>query len=159
LSKLNADKHAAQVASETLQQIEHENAVKTLGLRFLDNRFERYVRSAVVEAARESNLQKIGGLREVLLQSLGLGFVVGSHDMFYHERPSYAEFAIELPNFGLAALVGKGLTIARSVRKNWKKLLYLGGHWQMNLPKTFESFDPAQPDAPTGPTWRDLPFR
>ena len=52
--KLKADKHAAQIASETLGQIEYQIAVKTLGLRFLDNRFQRYVRSAVVEAARES---------------------------------------------------------------------------------------------------------
>jgi hypothetical protein len=117
--KLKDDKHAAQVASETLQQIEHQIGVKTLGLRFLDNRFQRYVRSAVVEAARESDLgerylQKIGELREILLQLLGLGFVVGSHDKFYHDIPSYAEFAIELPNFGLPALVGKELTITAS---------------------------------------------
>ena len=117
--KLKADKHAAQVASETLGQIEHQIAVKTLGLRFLDNRFDRYVRSAVVEAARESDigeryLQKIGELREILLQLLGLGYVVGSHDKFYHDIPSYAEFAIELPNFGLPALVGKELTITAS---------------------------------------------
>ena len=117
--KLKDDKHAAQVASETLQQIEHQIGVKTLALRFLDNRFQRYVRSAVVEAARESDLggrylQKIGELREVMLQLLGLGFVVGSHDKFYHDIPRYAEFAIELPNFGLPALVGKELTIRAS---------------------------------------------
>ena len=107
------------MASETLGQIEHEIAVKMLGLRFLDNRFERYVRSAVVEAAREFDLgerylQKIGELREILLQLLGLGFVVGSHDKFYHDIPRYAEFAIELPNFGLPALVGKEMTITAS---------------------------------------------
>jgi hypothetical protein len=90
-----------------------------LGLRFLDNRFDRHVRSAVVEAARESDLgerylQKIGELREILVQLLGLGFVVGSHDKFYHDIPTYAEFAIELPNFGLPALVGKEMTIAVS---------------------------------------------
>jgi hypothetical protein len=117
--KLKADKHAAQVAAETLGQIEHQIAVKTLGLRFLDNRFQRYVRSAVVETARESDLgelylKKIGELREVLLQLLGLGFVVGSHDQFYHDRPNYAEFAIEFPHFGLPALVGKDLTISAS---------------------------------------------
>jgi hypothetical protein len=91
--RLKDDKHAAQVASETLQQIEHQIGVKTLALRFLDNRFQRYVRSAVVEAARESDLgerylQKIGELREVLLQLLGLGSVVGSTDKFYHAFPT-----------------------------------------------------------------------
>jgi hypothetical protein len=117
--KLKADKHAAQVASETLGQIEHQIVVKTLGLRFLDNRLQRYVRSAVVETARESDLgelylKKIGELRDVMLQLLGLGSVVGSHDKFYHDRPSYAEFAIEFPNFGLPALLGKEMTIAVS---------------------------------------------
>jgi hypothetical protein len=117
--KLKADKHAAQVASQTLQRIEHQIAVKTLGLRFLDNRFERYVRSAVVEAARESDLgerylQKIGELREVMLQLLGLGSIVGSADGFHFDRPSYAELAIEFPKFGLPALVGKERTITVS---------------------------------------------
>jgi hypothetical protein len=115
--KLKADKHAAQVASSTLQQIEHQIAVKTLGLRFLDNRFQRYVRSAVVEAAGESDLgerylQKIGELREVLLELLGLDSIVGAHDGF--GRPSYAELAIEFPHFGLPALAGKDLTISAS---------------------------------------------
>jgi hypothetical protein len=117
--RLKDDKHAAQVAAETLQQIEHQIGVKTLALRFLDNRFQRYVRSAVVEAARESDLgerylQKIGELREVMLQLLGLGSIVGSTDGFHFDRPSYAEFAIEFPHFGLPALVGKDLTISAS---------------------------------------------
>jgi hypothetical protein len=120
--KLKADKHAAQVASETLQQIEHQIAVKTLGLRFLDNRFERYLRSAVVEVARESDLgerylQKIGELREVMLQLLGLGSIVGSTDGFHFDRPSYAELAIEFPKFGLPALAGKERTITVSEKE------------------------------------------
>jgi hypothetical protein len=115
--KLKDDKHAAQVASETLGQIEHQIAVKTLALRFLDNRFDRYVRSAVVESARESDLgerylQKIGELREVLLELLGLDSIVGAHDGF--GRPSYAELAIEFLHFSLPALVGKDLTISAS---------------------------------------------
>jgi hypothetical protein len=77
--------------------------------------------------ARESNLgerylQKIGELREVLLQLLGLGSVVGSHDKFYHDIPSYAEFAIEFPNFGLPALVGEELTITASEEELEKAL-------------------------------------
>ena len=114
--KLKDDKHAAQVASETLQQIEHQIGVKTLALRFLDNRFQRYVRSAVVEAAGESDLgdrylQKIGELREVMLQLLGLGLVVGSTDQFFRDIPNYAEYKIEFPAFGLPALAGKTLKI------------------------------------------------
>jgi hypothetical protein len=113
--KLKDDKHAAQVASETLGQIEHQIAVKTLALRFLDNRFDRYVRSAVVESARESDLgerylQKIGELRAVLLELLGLDSIVGTHDGF--GRPSYAELAIEFPHFGLPVLAGKDLTVS-----------------------------------------------
>ena len=54
--KLKDDRHAAQVASKTLGQIEHQIDVKKIGLDFLDNRTERFVKSAVVEAARESDL-------------------------------------------------------------------------------------------------------
>jgi hypothetical protein len=49
--KLKDDKHAAQVASETLGQIEHQIDVKKIGFGFLDNRTERFAKSAVVEAA------------------------------------------------------------------------------------------------------------
>ena len=75
--KLKDDKHAAQVASKTLGQIEHQIDVKKIGLDFLDSRTERFVKSAVVEAARESDLgerylQKIGELRDVWLQLVGL---------------------------------------------------------------------------------------
>jgi hypothetical protein len=115
--KLKADKHAAQVASETLQQIEHEIAVKTIGLKFLEVRSPQFVKSAVIETARESDLgerylQRIGELREVLLELLGLDSIVGPHDGF--GRPSYAELAIEFPHFGLPALVGKELKISAS---------------------------------------------
>ena len=63
--KLKDDKHAAQVASKTLGQIEHQIDVKKIGLDFLHNRSERFAKSALVEAARESDLgkrylQKIG---------------------------------------------------------------------------------------------------
>jgi hypothetical protein len=63
--KLKDDKHAAQVASKTLGQIEHQIDVKKIGLDFLHNRTERFAKSALVEAARESDLgkrylQKIG---------------------------------------------------------------------------------------------------
>jgi hypothetical protein len=50
--KLKDDKHAAQVASATLGQIGHQIDVKRIGLGFLDNRTERFVKSALVEVAR-----------------------------------------------------------------------------------------------------------
>jgi hypothetical protein len=50
-------------------------------------------------------------LREVMLQLLGLGSVVGSTDKFYHDIPNYADYTIEFPTFGLPALVGKKLKI------------------------------------------------
>ena len=51
--KLASDRHAAQVAGESLQQIEREIAVKTAGLKFLDARSEKFTKSAIIEAARE----------------------------------------------------------------------------------------------------------
>ena len=48
--KLKDDKHAAEVASQTLGQIEHQIEAKKIGLDFLDNRTERFVKSALVEA-------------------------------------------------------------------------------------------------------------
>jgi hypothetical protein len=114
--KLKDDRHAAQVASKTLGQIEHQIDVKKIGLDFLDNRTERFVKSAVVEAARESDLgqrylQKIGELREVWLQLVGLRVVVGEHDQFA-SGPMYGLPKIEIPRFGLPALAGKELQIS-----------------------------------------------
>jgi hypothetical protein len=113
--KLKADKHAAQVASETLREIEREISVKTVGLTFLEVRSQQFVKSAVIEAARESDLgelylKKIGELREVLLQLLGLGSMVGAHDDF-HYGIVYDGAEIEFPHFGLPALSGKELKI------------------------------------------------
>jgi hypothetical protein len=118
--KLKNDRHAAQVASKTLGQIEHQINVKKIGLDFLDNRTERFVKSAIVEAARESDLgerylQKIGELREVWLQLVGLRRVVGEHDGFAR-GPMYGGLPkqIEIPRFGLPALAGKELEISVS---------------------------------------------
>jgi hypothetical protein len=113
--KLKDDKHAAQVASETLREIEREIGVKTVALKFLDLRSQQYVKSAVVEAAGQSDLgelylKKIAELRDVLLQLLGLGSVVGAHDDF-HFGPVYDGAEIEFPQFGLPALAGKELKI------------------------------------------------
>ena len=116
--KLKDDKHAAQVASKTLGQIEHQIDVKKIGLDFLDNRTERFAKSALVEAARESDigeryLQKIGELREVWLQLVGLRVVVGGHDGFA-SGPMYGPPKIEIPRFGLPAISGKELEISVS---------------------------------------------
>jgi hypothetical protein len=130
--KLKADKHAAQVAAETLTEIEREIAVRTAGLSFLDKRSERYIKSAVIEAARESDLgrrymQKIDELRQVLLELYGLGFVVGAHDD-YHFGPVYAGSEIKFPYFSLPALAGKEMKITASQQalqnaaEPWRKL-------------------------------------
>jgi hypothetical protein len=130
--KLKDDRHAAQVASETLGQIEHQIDVKKIGLGFLDNRTERFVKSALVEAARESDLgerylQKIGELREVWLQLVGLRVVVGEHDRFT-SGPMYGPPKIEIPRFGLPALAGKevGISVSQQALENaaapWRTL-------------------------------------
>jgi hypothetical protein len=116
--KLKDDAHAARVASEALQHIECEISIKTAGLSSLDNRIEPYIKSAVLEAARESDLgerylQKIGELREIWLQLLGLGKVVGGHD-YYLFGPVYGVPKLELTRFGLPALDGKNLDIDAS---------------------------------------------
>jgi hypothetical protein len=114
--KLKDDKHAAEVASQTLGRIEHQIEAKKIGLDFLDNRTERFVKSALVEAARESDLgerylQKIGELRHVWLQLVGLRAVVGTHDDFT-SGPMYGSPKIDLPRFGLPALAGKDFQIS-----------------------------------------------
>jgi hypothetical protein len=97
-------------------QIEHQIDVKKIGLDFLDNRTERFAKSALVEAARESDLgerylQKISELREVWLQLVGLRVVVGEHDGFA-SGPKHGPPKIEIPRFGLPALAGKQLEIS-----------------------------------------------
>jgi hypothetical protein len=144
--KLKADKHAAQVAAETLTEIEREIAVRTAGLSFLDKRSERYIKSAVIEAARESDLgrrymQKIDELRQVLLELYGLGFVVGAHDD-YHFGPVYAGSEINFPYFGLPALAGKEIKIKvtqqalENAAAPWRKLaseLAKNPHAEVNI--------------------------
>ena len=114
--KLKDDKPAAQVASKTLGQIEHQIDVKKIGLDFLDNRTERFVKSAVVEAAanpisgnviyrRSANSARCG------LQLVGLRVVVGEHDGFA-SGPMYVLPKIEMPRFGLPTVAGKELQIS-----------------------------------------------
>jgi late competence protein required for DNA uptake (superfamily II DNA/RNA helicase) len=49
--KLADDRHAAQVATESLRHIEREIAVKTTGLKFLESRAEKFAKSAIIEAS------------------------------------------------------------------------------------------------------------
>jgi hypothetical protein len=114
--KLKDDKHAAEVAAQTLAQIERQIDVKKIGLGFLDSRTERFVKSAVVEAARESDigeryLQKISELREVWLQLIGLRSVVGTHDNFCHTA-GYGLPGMEMTYFNLPALTSKDFQIS-----------------------------------------------
>lgn len=130
--KLKVDQHAAQVASATLHEIEREISVKTTGLKFLELKSDRYTKSAMVEAAREFGLgelylQKIGELREVMLQLLGLGWVVGTHDGF-RAGQVFEGVELQFQHFGLPVLAGKDLKIVAD-RKSletaaapWRKL-------------------------------------
>jgi hypothetical protein len=106
------------VASKTLGQIEHQIDAKKIGLKFLDHRQERFLKSALVEAAHESDLgerylQKIGELREVWQKLVGLRAVVGTHDQF-SSIPAYSMSEIKMPHFGLPALTGKDLQTSAS---------------------------------------------
>jgi len=85
--KLADDKHAAEIARESLNQIEFEIAVLTIGLRFLDARADRFTKSALIEAAEELEignryLDQLADLEKTWQQLVGLGFVVGHHEEF-----------------------------------------------------------------------------
>jgi hypothetical protein len=115
--KLKDDAHAAHVASKALQHIEREISIKTTGLGSLNHRLEPFIKFAVIEAARESDLgerylRKIAELGEVLLQLLGLCAIVGSHDDYHFGGRIYDGIDIAFPHFGLPALVGKEMTIS-----------------------------------------------
>jgi hypothetical protein len=130
--RLADDRHAAQVATESLRHIEREIAVKTTGLKFLESRAEKFAKSAIIEAACELGLgelylQKIGELREILLQLLGLGRIVGGHDDF-RSLPVYEGVETQFQRFNLPALKGKELKIVTDKKtldaaaEPWRKL-------------------------------------
>ena len=130
--KLADDRHAAQVATESLRHIELEIAVKTTGLKFLESRAEKFAKSAIIEAACELGLgelylQKIGELRDILLQLLGLGRIVGGHDDF-RSLPVYEGVETQFQRFNLPALKGKELKIVTDKKtldaaaEPWRKL-------------------------------------
>jgi hypothetical protein len=70
--------------------------------------------------------------RTVLLELLGLDSIVGAHDGF--GRPSYAELAMNSLTSAYRPSPAKTWQF-RPVSKTWKKPLYPGGDWQVNLPK------------------------
>jgi hypothetical protein len=130
--KLADDRHAAQVATESLRHIEREIAIKTTGLEFLESRAEKFAKSEIIEVARELGLgelylQKIGELREILLQLLGLGLIVGGHDGF-RSFPVYEGVETQFQTFNLPALKGKDLKIVadkeslEAAAEPWRKL-------------------------------------
>jgi hypothetical protein len=121
--KLKDDKHAAEVASTTLQQIDREIGVKTTGLRFLDNRTDTFVKAALSEVGHTSDLaerylEKIDELQDLMVLMAGLSRATGGG--------GYCN--IEFPKFKFPALSDEDLVIAfdekalESAAEPWRKL-------------------------------------
>jgi hypothetical protein len=92
-----------------------------------------FAKSAIIEAACELGLgelylQKIGELRDILLQLLGLGRIVGGHDD-YRSSPVYEGVETQFQRFNLPALKGKELKIVTDKKtldaaaEPWRKLV------------------------------------
>jgi hypothetical protein len=121
--KLKDNKHAAEVASTTLQQIEREIDIKTIGLRFLDNRTDTFVKAALAEVGHQSDLaerylEKIDELHDLMVLMAGLSWATGGG--------GYCN--IELPKFKFPALADEDLAIAfdekalEAAAEPWRKL-------------------------------------
>ena len=121
--KLKDDKHAAEVASTTLQQIDREIGIKTTGLGFLDNRTDGFVKAALTEMGHQSDLaerylQKIDELHELMVLMAGLSRATGAG--------GYCN--IEFPKFKFPALANQDLVIAfdekalEPAAEPWRKL-------------------------------------
>jgi hypothetical protein len=121
--KLKEDRHAAEVASTTLKQIEREIGIKTIGLKFLDNRTDSFVKAALTEVGHQSDLterylEKIDGLHDLMVLMAGLSWATGGG--------GYCE--IEFPKFKFSALADEDLVIAfdekalKSAAEPWRKL-------------------------------------
>jgi hypothetical protein len=83
--KLKDDKHAAEVASTTLQEIDREIGIKTVGLKFLENRTDGFVKAALREVGHQSDLvdryrEAIDRLRALVTVMAGLTWYVGGGD-------------------------------------------------------------------------------
>jgi hypothetical protein len=83
--KLKDDKHAAEVASTTLQEIDREIGIKTVGLKFLENRTDGFVKAALREVGHQSDLvdryrETIDRLRALVTVMAGLTWYAGGGD-------------------------------------------------------------------------------
>jgi hypothetical protein len=83
--KLKDDKHAAEVASTTLQEIDREIGIKTVGLKFLKNRTDGFVKAALREVGHQSDLvdryrETIDRLRALVTVMAGLTWYAGGGD-------------------------------------------------------------------------------
>ena len=83
--KLKDDKHAAEVASTTLQEIDREIGIKTVGLKFLKNRTDGFVKAALREVGHQSDLvdryrEAIDRLRSLVTVMAGLTWYAGGGD-------------------------------------------------------------------------------
>src|SRR4029077_1694683 len=121
--KLKDDKHAAEVASTTLQEIDREIGIKTTGLGFLENRTDSFVKAALAEVGHQSDLaerylEKIDELHDLMVLMVGLSRATGGG--------GYSN--IEFPNFKFPALSDEDLVIAfddkalESAAEPWRNL-------------------------------------
>ena len=121
--KLKDDKHAAEVASTTLQQIDREIGIETMGLGFLENRTDSFVKAALSEVGHQSDLaerylQKVDELHDLMVIMAGLSRATGGG--------GYCN--IEFPKFKFPALANQDLVIAfdekalESAAEAWRKL-------------------------------------
>jgi hypothetical protein len=83
--KLKDDKHAAEVASTTLQEIDREIGIKIVGLKFLENRTDGFVKAALREVGHQSDLvdryrETIDRLRALVTVMAGLTWYAGGGD-------------------------------------------------------------------------------
>jgi hypothetical protein len=105
--KLKDDKHAAEVASTTLQEIDREIRIKTFGLKFLENRTDGFVKAALREVGHQSDLvdryrETIDRLRALAAVMVGLTWYAGGGD-------GYRE--LQFQKWGFPELADENLTI------------------------------------------------
>jgi hypothetical protein len=121
--KLKDGKHAAEVASKTLQEIDREIGIKTTGLGFLENRTDSFVKAALTEVGHQSDLaerylQKIDELYDLMTAMAGVSWATGSD--------GYCTVAF--PRFKFPALAHEDLVIEfdkkalDSAAEPWRKL-------------------------------------
>jgi hypothetical protein len=105
--KLQDDKHAAEVASTTLQEIDREIDIKAVGLKFLENRTDGFVKAALREVGHQSDLvdryrETIDRLRALVTVMAGLTWYAGGGD-------GYRE--LQFQKWGFPELADENLTI------------------------------------------------